>query len=195
MKALIRSTEKRQRRAWTRFLNCPSNCPTCPLARSTVSFSPVTARYTNGSLLRSFRGCGRGFVVGKNKAQFDVEVDADALHFEHCVRREEESAEAGHVECIAQLERCFHVGAMAVTIPNIICGNAQNDEADEFDGQGEAVGNLDAHVRVALRLAYAAGGKEAAIAACRSACRAAVNEYNSRAAADSAGRSRRAGRR
>eukprot|EP00965_Chrysotila_dentata_P031358 1045370-Pleurochrysis_carterae.AAC.1 len=36
------------RRAWTRFSNCTSNCPTCPLARSTVSFSPLTA-YTKVS--------------------------------------------------------------------------------------------------------------------------------------------------
>eukprot|EP00965_Chrysotila_dentata_P042650 1415120-Pleurochrysis_carterae.AAC.1 len=40
--------EKWPRRAWTRFSNCPSNCPICPLARSTVSFSPVTA-YTKVS--------------------------------------------------------------------------------------------------------------------------------------------------
>eukprot|EP00965_Chrysotila_dentata_P151351 5002628-Pleurochrysis_carterae.AAC.1 len=36
------------RRAWTRFLTCPSNCPTCPLAHSNGSFLPVTA-YTKVS--------------------------------------------------------------------------------------------------------------------------------------------------
>eukprot|EP00965_Chrysotila_dentata_P137048 4533245-Pleurochrysis_carterae.AAC.1 len=54
--------EKWPKRASTRFTNCPSNCPTCPLARSTVSFSRVTAytKVSEASVTVCSRGCGRG---------------------------------------------------------------------------------------------------------------------------------------
>eukprot|EP00965_Chrysotila_dentata_P184042 6077287-Pleurochrysis_carterae.AAC.1 len=45
---LMRSREKWPRRAWKRFSNCTSNCPTCPLARSTESFLQISA-YTKVS--------------------------------------------------------------------------------------------------------------------------------------------------
>eukprot|EP00965_Chrysotila_dentata_P032024 1067824-Pleurochrysis_carterae.AAC.4 len=115
-------------------------------------------------------------VVWKNTAQFVVES----------------SAETGHIECVAQLERYLYVGVVAVAIPNIACRNAQNRGGpNEFDGQIQAIGNFDAHVGVALR--DAVERKEAAIAACR-AYRAAVNEFRSRAA-DGERRNRRVGRR
>eukprot|EP00965_Chrysotila_dentata_P213757 6187823-Pleurochrysis_carterae.AAC.3 len=63
------------------------------------------------------------------------------------------------IECVAQLERCHHVGVVAVAIANIACGTTKTDGADEFDGQSLAVGNFDAHVGAALR--HAAGRKYA----------------------------------
>eukprot|EP00965_Chrysotila_dentata_P090654 2992659-Pleurochrysis_carterae.AAC.1 len=71
--------EKWPRRAWTRFSKCPSNCPTCPLARSTASFSPVTA-YTKVSeaSVRDGVVCGAladadVVVIRKYKAQLVVQ--------------------------------------------------------------------------------------------------------------------------
>eukprot|EP00965_Chrysotila_dentata_P084435 2788247-Pleurochrysis_carterae.AAC.1 len=45
--SVMRSIKKLPRQAWIRLWKS-SNCPTCPLARSTVLFSPVTA-YTKVS--------------------------------------------------------------------------------------------------------------------------------------------------
>eukprot|EP00965_Chrysotila_dentata_P078833 2599772-Pleurochrysis_carterae.AAC.2 len=113
-------------------------------------------------------------IVRKDKAQFVVERRGQA----HRVRR--------------ATQWLYFVGVVAAAIASITCGNAQNHGANQFDWQRNAFSNLDAHVWVALR--DAVGGKGAAIAAC-SACRAAMDESNSRAAADGAGRSRLVGRR
>eukprot|EP00965_Chrysotila_dentata_P099207 3280519-Pleurochrysis_carterae.AAC.1 len=69
------------------------------------------------------------------------------------------------MECVAQLKQRLLGRVVAVAIANITCGNAQDDGADEFNGQSDTVGNFDAHVGVTLR--DAVGREEAAVAACR----------------------------
>eukprot|EP00965_Chrysotila_dentata_P121312 4011093-Pleurochrysis_carterae.AAC.1 len=82
-------------------------------------------------------------------------------------------SEARHKQCVAQLKQRLLGRVVAVAIGNITRGNAQDDGADELDGQSHTVSNFAAHARVALRCAV--GREEYAIAACR-ACRAAVNK-------------------
>eukprot|EP00959_Pyramimonas_sp_CCMP1952_P232519 4859333-Pyramimonas_sp.AAC.1 len=84
-------------------------------------------------------------VIRKYKAQLVVQVGADSLLLEHCFSREKCGAEARHIECVAQLKQRLLGRVVAVAIANITCGNAQDDGADEFDGQSDAVGNFDAH--------------------------------------------------
>eukprot|EP00965_Chrysotila_dentata_P025466 846837-Pleurochrysis_carterae.AAC.2 len=102
-------------------------------------------------------------VIRKYKAQLVIHVGADSLLLVHCLSREKCSAAARHIERVAQLTQRFLGRVFAVAIANITCGNAQDNGADEFDGQSDTVSNVDAHVRVALR--DAVGREEATVVA------------------------------